>query len=255
MATTAWKLPGTAVGAGWTTPDGIKALGGDHASKSVGPGGYSGVLRGQNFGFTTADIPAGSAIDGIEAEAVLLAGGNGYPASYSLYVQKTAGTNVGSNKAASWNYPFDASEPTRVAGGAADTWSAGVTAADAISSSFAVAFEFRNEGDKFTAVGNVNSIRLRFHYTPPATTTSTSTSTTSTSTSTSTTTSTTSTSTSTSTTSTTTTSAPTTTSTTTTAAGTTTLCYQSRTRFGLFSYIPGCGAIQWRNSRFKRSTP
>jgi hypothetical protein len=168
MATTAWKLPGTAVGAGWTTPDGIKALGGDFASKSVGPGGYSGVLRGQNFGFTTADIPAGSTIDGIEAEAVLLAGGNGYPASYSLYVQKTAGTNVGSNKAASWNYPFDASQVTRVAGGAADTWSAGVTAADAVSSSFAVACEFRNEGDKFTAVGYVGSMRLRFHYTPPA---------------------------------------------------------------------------------------
>ena len=41
--------------------------------------------------------------------------------------------------------------------------------------------------------------------------------------------------------------------TTTTTSSTTTLCYQGRTRFGLFSYLPGCGAIQWRNSRFKRS--
>lgn len=47
----------------------------------------------------------------------------------------------------------------------------------------------------------------------------------------------------------------TTTTTSTTTSTTTTLCYQSRTRFGLFSFLPGCGAINWRNSRFKRPSP
>ena len=51
---------------------------------------------------------------------------------------------------------------------------------------------------------------------------------------------------------TTTTTQPTTTSTTTTASTTTTLCYSNETRFGLYSYKPGCGSINPANAHFKR---
>lgn len=58
------------------------------------------------------------------------------------------------------------------------------------------------------------------------------------------------------TTTTTTTTSTTTTTTTTTAtpSTTTTLCYQGETRFGLYSYKPGCGSINPRNSHFKRGS-
>lgn len=168
MAITAWKLPGTVVAPGWTNPNNIKAKDTNLASKSVGSGGYSGVIRGENFGFTTDDIPAGSTIDGIEAEAVLMNTGTAVPNAYSLYLQKVGGTNVGNNKASSWNFPTDASMPTRIAGGATDKWGVNPTAAEAIASTFAVAYEFNNGDPKFSTTGNIDSFRLRFHYTPPA---------------------------------------------------------------------------------------
>lgn len=171
MATTAWKLPGTVVAPGWTNPNNIKVKDGNFATKSVGSGGYSGVIRGENFGFTTDDIPAGSTIDGIEAESVLLNTGTAVPNAYSLYLQLVGGTNVGNNKASSWNFPFDASQPTRIAGGATDKWGVNPTAAQAIASTFAVAYEFNNGDPKFGTTGNIDSFRLRFHFTPPVVTT------------------------------------------------------------------------------------
>ena len=167
MAVTAWRLPGTVVAPGWTNPNNIKLVDSNFASKAVGPGGYSGVIRGEAFGFTTDDIPAGSTIDGIEAETRLLSSGTAYPTAYALYVQKVGGTNIGNNKASSWNFAFDASVPTRIAGGATDKWGVNPTASEAIASTFAVAYEFQNVDAKFSATGNMDSIRLRFHFTPP----------------------------------------------------------------------------------------
>lgn len=168
MAVTDWKLPGTAVGAGWTNPNNIKVVDANYAVKSVGAGGYSGVIRGENFGFTTSDIPAGSTIDGIEARGVIAQTGPADSESYSLYGQKVGGVNVGSNKASSWNFPSNTSVVTRTAGGATDTWGINPTAAEAIASTFAVAWEFRIPNAKIGGVGYIGSIELRFHFTPPA---------------------------------------------------------------------------------------
>jgi hypothetical protein len=167
MPTTAWKLPTTAVGPGWTTPNGITNLGwGMSADISMGPGSVTNYITGSNFGFTTADIPAGSTIDGIEVRGVLQkTGGPADPGSNALYVQKVTGTNVGNNKAGSW--PAHVSG-TYTAGGASDTWGAGVTASDAISTGFAVAYRAENSNAKFGTALGIASIELRFHYTPPA---------------------------------------------------------------------------------------
>ena len=250
MPTTAWKFAGTA--SGWTNSGNVSAQDDAMATVSLSAGQYTGYLIAKNFGFTTADVPSGSTINGLEFR-IRWKRTYGYSFATTMASVRFSWGGSDGNKAAS--FPAITNSFNQfVIGGVADTW--GVTTlsdpggdAEVRHSEFGLITRGYNADGKYSFEGGIDSIEMRVTYTAPATTTTTTTTTTSTTTTTTSTTTTT-----TSTTTTTTTTSTTTTTTTATPSTTTTPWSQGETRFGLYSYKPGFGSINPRNSHFKRGS-
>jgi hypothetical protein len=150
MPTTAWKFPGTAINSvagetgsyDWSNPGNITADDGSYAGVVLTGFGPSRTLRGSNFGFTSSDIPAGAFITGIEVKIERSASDANRINDTHVYIvpNGSAGSvsdRAGDNKADTVT-KWPTSDTAAVYGSSSDTWSAGLTRAQAISSNFAV---------------------------------------------------------------------------------------------------------------------
>lgn len=150
MPTTAWKFPGTAINSvagetgsyDWSNPGNITADDGSYAGVVLTGFGPSRTLRGSNFGFTSSDIPAGAFITGIEVKIERSASDANRINDTHVYIvpNGSAGSvsdRAGDNKADTVT-KWPTSDTAVVYGSSSDTWSAGLTRAQAISSNFAV---------------------------------------------------------------------------------------------------------------------
>jgi hypothetical protein len=148
VATTPWKGAGTALTyaqggdtGSWSNVGNIAASDDSFASSGNLVGGQvSETLRASNFGFSTADIPSGSTINGIEIRIERRTGGPGVRDSLlklALISAGTAADQVGNNKANTGSdWPTVDTQATY--GGAADVWGTSLTDANLRSTNFAV---------------------------------------------------------------------------------------------------------------------
>ena len=155
---TSATLPGTAANLGsgvdWTTPDGIKQVGGDEAYRSSS--GISKELTGTNFGFS---IPTGSEIKGILLEINRRHTVDVNTVDNTVRLKKTSGA-VGDNKASVTEWP----QTNAVAsyGSSTDLWGTTWTPEEINSSDFG-AFLKNNvpspSGDSY-----VDSMKITIYY-------------------------------------------------------------------------------------------
>lgn len=176
MATTVWRLAATGAnynpgsGAAWSTPSAITVSDDTRSAASMTAGGNSQVLRASNFGFTTADIPTGATITGIEIRVERGTGNVGPQdliASLAMISAGTAADRVGSNKAnlgVNWGAGVDTQA---VFGSPLDMWTSGLTAADVRSSNFAFDFVATNSAG-VSRNASVDAIEARITYADPS---------------------------------------------------------------------------------------
>lgn len=170
MSVTAYKTPQTCISfdrdgkVTWINADNAKAS--DDARATVTPGGlkYSDWLRCSNFGFTIEDIPIGATIVGIELK-VERHGSLAFITDHAIYLRGSGG-QTGDNKSAAGTWPIADAEKTY--GGAADTWSAGLSDSDIRASTFGIDFSAWDSlgGGGTEARVDCISIRVYWEYKP-----------------------------------------------------------------------------------------
>jgi hypothetical protein len=172
VAVTAWKICGTgandsSTGAvAWSNPTNIQANNNTRATSALSVSNTTTqILRATNFGFTTSDIPSGSTIDGIEVGIDRQKGSGGTNNATDLLVRlRTSSGQTGSDKATATAWPNGDAVATY--GGATDTWSAGLSDSDILSSGFGVDIQAQRTGGSPTAA--VDYVEVRVHYTEPS---------------------------------------------------------------------------------------
>jgi len=179
VATTGWKLPGTAISdvagetgtVSWANVTRVRVDDNSAASVDLNfSNQISRTIRASNFGFTASDIPPGSTILGVEVE-IERVGGNSSVRDYHLQLvpDGSAGNvsdRVGDDKAdTGTTWPTGPTFVSVTYGGAADTWAAGLTQAQVTSSAFGVDFQCRTLTASTSA--NVEHIAVRITYLPP----------------------------------------------------------------------------------------
>ncbi|QTH22016.1 hypothetical protein HRJ34_00280 [Rhizorhabdus wittichii] len=153
MPTTAWKFPGTAINSvsgetgsyDWSNPGNIGADDGSYAGVILTGFGPSRTLRGSNFGFTSSDIPTGAFITGIEVKIERSASDANRINDTHVFIvpDGSAGSvsdRAGNNKADTAT-KWPTSDTAVIYGSSSDTWSAGLTRAQVLSSNFAIDFQ------------------------------------------------------------------------------------------------------------------
>lgn len=172
MATSGPRYPGTVAteigpaGANdWTSASSVGADDGTEAqitAPTYDAGDHSYRMMATNFGFS-ADINAGSTINGITVEIDRRAfAGAAQDQEVRLY--DSTGTLVGDDKQTATAWPATSAIATY--GGAADTWTSGLDAADVRSAGFGVALIVLADAAN-TDIG-VDFIRVTVDYTPGA---------------------------------------------------------------------------------------
>ena len=153
----------------WTNPTNVSS---DNATEStIVAASYdspdiSQILVASNFGFS-ADIPSGSTIDGItvEIDRRSIVANSGKDFRVQLATGTTFADLVGTNKAVPATiWPTTSTVATY--GGSADTWSAGLTAAQVNATGFAVFLSA--QANIANADIGVDYIRVTINYTAPA---------------------------------------------------------------------------------------
>jgi len=173
MAITGWKSPGTCANVdrdgkvAWTNPDNVKVSDNTYAVCDAASMDYGDWLRCTNFGFTIADVPVGSSVDGIEVSIERQGEGAAVTdiVDSALYL-RDAGGQAGDNKAdAVTNWPVN--DAAVVYGGVADDWNAGLDDTEVIAATFGVDFSIYNEHATQPRHGDVDHIQIRITYTAP----------------------------------------------------------------------------------------
>lgn len=169
MANTGFKSPSTntlvvdgADNVIISDPDNAHTQNNTSASASLGKGDVSDRWRYQGFGFTTADIPANSVIDGILVSADSFASGQ---ATLQLYLYDPVQDIYSSVKQIALPDSTD-TNTYYTAGGATDLWGLSLVDTDVTSSTFGVAVEFAQIGGFSSATGFLDHIRIDVYYTP-----------------------------------------------------------------------------------------
>jgi hypothetical protein len=127
------------------------------------------ILRATNFGFS-AEVPAGSTIDGIEVGVERLVSGLPPPPAdevMDLLVRLRTGSGQAGDDKADIVTAWTSTDTEIIYGGSGDDWNAGLDDGDVRSTDFGLDFRAqRNDiGDK--PISQVDAIRMRVHYTPP----------------------------------------------------------------------------------------
>lgn len=171
---TSYKYPSTAANAdrdgkeAWTNVNDAKTDNGASADSPKIKSTYSDWLRLTNFGFTSADIPTGSTINGIEmviekktkSDPII-----SYIEDSALYLRDSGG-QVGDNTAdlgVKWSTSWD----TTTYGGASDMWGTTLSQADIIDSTFGCDLSMLSTSGIITKDGEVDYVKIRVYYTPP----------------------------------------------------------------------------------------
>ncbi len=173
VSVTAWKSPATAVektyeggAASWAGVINVFASDDVRATSSVAGGRQTTHLRATNFGFTTSDIPSGATINGIEVEIERSASAVSELNDHAVYLvngtSDTIADHKGTNKATGTTW--STTDASVAYGGAADTWSSGLTDSDIRGINFGATL--RVNGITAGATASVDHIRIRIHYTP-----------------------------------------------------------------------------------------
>lgn len=170
MATSAWKVAGT--GSGWTNSGNISANDDSFATTSMGAGASSPILTAKNFGFTTADVPSGSLITGLEFR-VNWRRLSGYGIAVNIAtIRFSWGGSDGDDK--DTTVPAISNTKTSfVLGSTTDTWNASSLSApgqdtEVRSAEFGLSFRVMNTDAKYSADVGVDSVEMRVTFTPPA---------------------------------------------------------------------------------------
>jgi hypothetical protein len=169
MAVTDYKYAGTAANvdrdgkADWNNPDNAKADDANKSSTNNIKNTYSDWLRLTNFGFSSADIPDGSTINGIEF--VIKRSVSNDPTytrtDHALYLYDDGA--VGNNMASGTNWPVSP-EAEATYGGATDMCGTSLTQADIVTSTFGIQLSVYSNNSS-GSVFAVNSIKIRVYYT------------------------------------------------------------------------------------------
>jgi hypothetical protein len=168
MAVTGWKDPGTAASvdrdskASWANPDYAKVSDSSRAQCTIASGpDYGDWLRLTNFGFSSADIPSGATIDGIEIQIQQKGSFTNYVKDSSIYLRKTSG-QVGSNGASASYWSTSEGYVTR--GGASSLWGTTWADTDITSSNFGIDISIQTVGGT-NQYGLINDVQIRVYYT------------------------------------------------------------------------------------------
>jgi hypothetical protein len=171
--TLGWKYPGTVdvymLGqSDWVDKDNIKASDNTYANSAIRGAGNktSYVLIARNFGYTTADIPIGNGIAGIEVVIERLSSASPYLVDQNVRLEKDSQNNwVGTNHASA--VPWSTSEQSISYGSSIDTWDAEITRYNVTEDEyFGVYFQVVNTDilTRDLAIALVDSIKLRVTY-------------------------------------------------------------------------------------------
>lgn len=177
MAVTAWKDPGTVVSqtrtggsVSWTNPSRALSLNDSYATAALTVSAASHWLWFTNFPFTTADIPSGSTIVGIEAQVerkqTTGVTTDGTPVR-SFWKMVVGGSEAGTQKTADGHLP--GVDTLAAQGGATDMWGTTITDTDARASTTGFAWAFQ-DADYSSTTLSVDGGQLRYYYTAPAAT-------------------------------------------------------------------------------------
>lgn len=164
MASTAFVIPQTGTGTGWTNPSNLTTdSDATYANKSFSISETSDQLVGTNYNFS--GIPAGATIDGIEVEVRLDTSFAGFTENQIQLIKD--GTLQGSNKSTSAS--ISTSWATMTYGGATDKWGwTAVTLADIQDSGFGLACKWTAPSVNAKQM-YVNTYRIKIYYTETAT--------------------------------------------------------------------------------------
>ncbi|WP_312594830.1 hypothetical protein [Brevundimonas sp.] len=173
---TGWKTPGSLQSLvdgnrSWTplTPANLASVDGTIVrATGINSTAITHVLRSNNFGFSTSDIPAGATITGVEVEIVRRRSfGSGVPnarhARLSLNDTGGLGDQIGTNNSTDveWTNSFT----TAPYGGAADMWGVALTPELIKNPNFG--FDYGLQGTAASMDAAIDQLRMRVHYTAP----------------------------------------------------------------------------------------
>lgn len=168
--TTNWKVPGSVSSIGssgsrsWGNTGNIGASDDAYTDVITYSGDDIEILRATQFGFTTADIPSGATILGIEVgieRAIQASLYNPNPRDRDVILRSSSG-QTGDDKADTLTN-WTSTDTEIIYGGSSDNWNASLNDADIRSSSFGI--DFRPEDDfSYSGAGFlVDRIRVRIH--------------------------------------------------------------------------------------------
>lgn len=173
MAVTAWRFASSGANVqtigsvSWSAPEEIVSDNANRAyADSMAAGAISNWLRAY-FGFTTSDVPAGSTINGIEAE-VDTYGVSTYSVRFYAARLVIGGTIGGTNVSGmpSTNWGGTASDAPLTLGGATNLWASSPTASDVVGATFGIAIAAENYEASKSRNATVDYVKMRIYYTP-----------------------------------------------------------------------------------------
>lgn len=167
MAVTGWKSPSNlasiGTGSAWANPANAGASDNTYSTTAAmaSSGAATQALRAYGFGFSTADIPAGSRIDGIEVTVERKGSGTNLldgTVSLMIHAAGSAADRIGGNmaKAGAWT----TADVVQTYGGAADYWTAMVFENDVRNPAFG--FDFvATTTSKTSVTASVDAVQMR----------------------------------------------------------------------------------------------
>ncbi len=167
MLKTVWKLTADASSvdrddkAAWQNPTYAQVCNDLYATALIKQETYSDWLRCVDFGFTTAYIPEGSIILGIEVK-VHRKNDKADLVNDSVVRLRNSGGQVGDNKASA--VYWDTTEEEVIYGGAADDWNAGLSDSDIRAATFGVDISPYSSDPDFVSSTQIDCVLIRIHY-------------------------------------------------------------------------------------------
>jgi hypothetical protein len=167
-AETGWKSPGTCVSVNrdfgdpsWSNPQFAQSSDDFRAISDVDPNGNSDWLQCTNFGFTTADIPSGALIDGIEVQ-IERQSENADIDDSAIYLRDNSG-QTGDNKASFTNWGL--TDSTATYGGASDDWNADLSDNDIRDTNFGIDISANSDNGFAYREARVDHVQIKVYYT------------------------------------------------------------------------------------------
>jgi hypothetical protein len=174
MAVTAWRSPGTvtedtSVGtATFTNPGNVATVGGSVTTIAWATGTHtSSRLKCTNWGFTSAHIPSGSTIDGLEFRYQRQENGttDNLQTTEIYHIDSSGVLQTGTNSGDVGEWPTGALATVTVGGPTNKMGYNSATQSDVTDADFGISFRCGTIGSGTTPDGTIDSFELRIYYT------------------------------------------------------------------------------------------